>query len=254
MRTRQLAAAATLAGWAFTACNDGANAPAASPSDQAAPVVEKAEAEGPKAIPTPSPAPPAEARTVEVTAEAAARGKVGFAVCAGCHGQAAEGVVGVAPRLASETFLAAASDAMLIETITKGRAGTTMVPWGGSMKPEQIADIVAWLRHETPTEAAALDHGPLKGEVARGEKLFGDICARCHGNHGGGYQEAGSGTGIGRRAFLVTATDGFLRYIIRHGKSATAMRPFSRKSPTAVANLDAGEIEDIITYMRQSAW
>ncbi len=79
-------------------------------------------------------------------------------------------------------------------------------------------------------------------DAANGRKLFGDICARCHGNRGGGYQEVGSGTGIGRRAFLATSTDGFLRHIIRHGKSATAMRRFSRASATAVANLDAGEV------------
>lgn len=193
-------------------------------------------------------------RTIAIDAEAAARGQIAYAACAGCHGTKGEGRVGMAPRLASASFLAAASDRMLVATIAHGRPGTTMTPWGPVLGDEKIADIVAWLRTEVPTEPVELDESPLAGHVPTGAKTFREICATCHGRSGAGYQESGSGTGIGRKAFLETATDGYLRYVIARGKSQTAMRPFASDAPTAVANLDRQEIEDVIAYLRHEAW
>jgi cbb3-type cytochrome c oxidase subunit III len=201
-----------------------------------------------------APPPDAEMREVKVTPEAAAVGKTAFAACAACHGADAEGRVGMAPRLASNSFLAAASDRMLRDTIVKGRAGTTMIPWGASMKPEQIDGVIAWLRTTHPAPAATLDESPLKGSVEAGADTWRAICSTCHGRSGAGYQESGSGTGIGRAVFLDTATNGFLRYIIRHGKDLTQMRAFAGKSPVAVANLTDAEIENVIAYLRAKAW
>ena len=200
--------------------------------------------------------PPADAqmRTVSVTPELAAKGQAAFAMCVGCHGPEASGTIGLGPRLDSASFLAAASDRMLIETIAKGRAGTTMVPWAGALKPDQIEGIVAWLRTRNPAQPATLDERPVKGDAAAGAGLFRDICAKCHGPKGGGYQAAGSGTGIGRAAFLSAVTDGYLRHLMEHGKSQTAMRPFSLRSPVAVANLTPREIEDVIAHLRANAW
>lgn len=199
---------------------------------------------------------PADARmrTIAVDAQAAARGKAAYATCAGCHGAEGEGRMGIAPRLTSESFLAAASDRMLKATISEGRAGTTMTPWGPVLGEERIEDIVAWLRTEVPTEPVELDESPLDGHVPTGEKRFREICATCHGRSGAGYQESGSGTGIGRKAFLSSVTNGYLRHVITHGKSLTAMRPFASDAPTAVANLDEQEIEDVIAYLRHQAW
>lgn len=194
-------------------------------------------------------------RTIEVTPEKAKAGEAAFtATCVACHGPTAEGRVGMAPNIVSKSFLAAASDQMLIETISKGRTGTTMVPWGPSLGDEKIESIIAYLRTKQPVAPAALDERPNKGDVAAGESIFANICVMCHGRHGAGYQEAVSGTGIGRKVFLDTVTDGFLRYIIKHGKSQTKMRPFDQKSPIAVANLSDEEIEDVIAYLRKQAW
>ena len=201
----------------------------------------------------PGPSADAKMRTVEVNAEAAARGKATFAMCAGCHGAEAEGKVGTAPRLASKSFLAAASDRMLIDVIKKGRPGTTMIPWGKTLKEAQIHDIIAWLRTEVKTEPAKLDEKPLNGDLAAGEKIFRQVCAACHGRHGGGYEESGSGTGIMHRGFLATATNGFIRYIAIHGKDLTPMRPFIGPK-TSVANLRPSDIENIIAHMRKNAW
>ncbi|MEZ4471751.1 MAG: c-type cytochrome [bacterium] len=208
-----------------------------------------ASAEGPAA------AAPADAtlRSLPADPAAAARGKAAFASCAGCHGAEAEGRVGIAPRLNSATFLAAASDRFLVDTITHGRAGTTMIGWGQSLGAPAIQDIVVYLRSLSPVPPATLDESPLAGDAEKGAATFGSICATCHGRHGGGYQETGNGTGIGRRAFLASATNGFLRHLVRHGKSDTPMRPFTG-ARTSVANLDPAEIDNVIAYMRASAW
>lgn len=192
-------------------------------------------------------------RTVKVDKAAAERGKTAFAVCAACHGAEGIGIIGLGPALASKSFLAAASDAYLIDTIKNGRTGTTMIPWGTTLKDPQINDIVAYIRSISKTEPAKLDNSPVKGQVANGERLYQDICASCHGVNGTGYAETQNGTAIGNAAFLKIAGDGFLRHLIRYGKSGTMMRGFDEKNVTAIANLTAQEIEDVIAYLRANA-
>lgn len=174
--------------------------------------------------------------------------------CTGCHGVAGEGRVGMGPRLASESFLAAASDDMLRTTISKGRMGTTMAAWGNMLPASQVEALTAYVRSLAPHEAVTLDESPLKGNQEAGKLVFSTICAACHGRNGGGYMEASSGTGIGRKVFLDTVTDGFLRYIIKNGKTQTQMKSFQLDAPTAVANLTDEQIEDVISYMRANAW
>ena len=62
-------------------------------------------------------------RTVVVDEAQVARGRELFVNCLACHGEAGQGRLGLGPRLKSETFLAAASDEMLVNIITNGRAG-----------------------------------------------------------------------------------------------------------------------------------
>ena len=194
------------------------------------------------------------ARTIEVTKEKAAEGEEAYMDCASCHGAKGEGKVGMAPSLVSTSFLEAASDEMLVDTISRGRVGTTMIAWQEDLEPKQIESVVAFLRSMNPTEPAMLDESPVAGNAERGEKVFTAVCATCHGRAGAGYQESGSGTGIGRKVFLDVVTDGYLRHIIKNGKSGTAMGAFAEKSRTAVANLTNQEIEDTITYLRNAAW
>ena len=194
------------------------------------------------------------ARWVDPTARSIEVGKASFGTCAGCHGEGAAGRVGIGPRIASETYLAAATDDFLIRTIQQGRAGTTMIPWSSILNDEQIQGLVAYLRSLHPVEPAVLDESKLEGDVENGERIFRNICSGCHGRSGSGYMETANGTGIGRRAFLDTASDGFIRYIVSHGKSQTMMRGFAAKNVTAVANLSAQEIDDTIVYLRANAW
>ncbi len=172
----------------------------------------------------------------------------------GCHGEDAAGRIGIGPRISSESYLAAANDDFLVNTIKNGRAGTTMVPWSAILSDEQIQAVVAYLRSLHPVEPATLDEGKLDGSPENGEKVFRNICSGCHGRSGAGYQETANGTGIGRKAFLDSASNGFIRYIVTHGKTQTKMRGFGIKNVTAVANLSKKQIDDTIAYLRANAW
>ena len=183
-----------------------------------------------------------------------AQGEGLFATCSACHGTVGEGRTGIGPRLNSASFLAAASDRFLINTIADGRAGTTMIPWKSSYNAEQISSLVAYIRTFSAAEPAELDESPLRGNANEGATIFVGICSGCHGRTGAGYQETANGTGIGRKAFLDTVSNGFLRYIIKHGKTDTPMRGFAEGSKVAVANLSDADIENVIAYLRQQAW
>ncbi len=200
--------------------------------------------------------PASQARRLKIDHKAVASEgeKVYNTMCVACHGPAGVGKVGIGPRLASETFLEAASDEMLVKTVTLGRAGTTMPPWGASLSEREIHAIVGYLRGLVPHELAVLDESPLKGDTTAGAATYQAICGRCHGKAGAGYQESSSGTGIGRSAFLDTVSNGYMRHLVKHGKSNTQMRPFDSKAPTAVANLSDTEIDNVITYLRSRAW
>lgn len=183
-----------------------------------------------------------------------AKGQALFAACGACHGMQGEGRQGIGPRLNSKTFLAAASDDLLVQTISQGRAGTTMIPWGTTYKKEDIQSIVAYIRSLNPAPAATLNESPLNGDATRGSDVYSTICAACHGKSGAGYQETANGTGIGRAAFLDSVGNGFLRYIIKHGKSGTQMKPFNKDSKVAVANLTDQQVDDVIVYLRSKSW
>ncbi len=198
---------------------------------------------------------PAKMRTVEVTAAKAAKGDKLFAErCQTCHGEKGVGRIGIGPALNSKTFLAAAADEVLINTIKKGRAGTTMIPWGTSMSDADVESIVAAIRTWTKVDAAKLNEAPNTGDAKAGAKTFELICSGCHGRKGAGYMETANGTGIGRKAFLSEVSDGYLRYIVKHGKSGTKMRPFARDSKVGVADLKDEDIENVIAYLRGKAW
>lgn len=188
------------------------------------------------------------------TVEQIAIGQEKFAMCAACHGDTGEGKVGTAPRLNSESYLTVVGNDTLTKVIRDGREGSTMIAWGKMMSDDEVAGLVALLRSWQTTDGVPLDSAPLTGDASEGGALFGQVCAGCHGERGGGYTEKGSGTGIGRKALLSQMSDGELRGVIKLGKDNTSMRPFDEDSPVAVANLSDLQIDSIIKYLRANAW
>jgi mono/diheme cytochrome c family protein len=78
-----------------------------------------------------------------------ARGEEVFVqYCASCHGPGAEGGA-LGPTLISAD-LGGQPDEFFQETITNGRAGTAMPPWGGILSSQDIADVIAHVRSKQP--------------------------------------------------------------------------------------------------------
>jgi cytochrome c oxidase cbb3-type subunit 3 len=165
-------------------------------------------------------------------------------MCSVCHGPSGEGYkADQAPAIAHPDFLASVTDAFLRDAIVQGRAGTTMSAWGvengGPLVRTDVDAVVAFLRTWDRRPRAKLDERPLSGDVARGAETFGRTCAGCHGARG----TTGPSIRIGDSSLLGSATDGFLRYAIQHGRSGTAMRAFAD-------TLDASGTDDVVALLR----
>ena len=75
----------------------------------------------------------------------AAKGGVVYAAhCQTCHGTAEQRSTAV--HLANPMFLETASDTFLRYAIVRGRPGTPMESWQGKLAPQEIEDVVAYVR------------------------------------------------------------------------------------------------------------
>ena len=167
-------------------------------------------------------------------------------MCAVCHGENGEGYkADQAPRLAQPDFQGSVTDEYLREAIKSGRSGTTMSAWsnarGGPLSSSDVEELVKFLRTWRTAEAVSLDEHSVTGEMARGENTFARECVRCHGTRGVG----GPNLHIGNPQLLQSASNGFLRYAIKNGRTGTLMPAFSK-------TLKGDEIEDLVTLLR--AW
>ena len=79
-------------------------------------------------------------------ADAAVEGKKLFLKtgCYACHGHEAEGAVG--PDLTDDEWIYEPTDSMIFNTITRGRSGTLMAPFGDQLSPDEIWKIIEFLR------------------------------------------------------------------------------------------------------------
>jgi cytochrome c(L) len=73
--------------------------------------------------------------------------------CYACHGHEAEGAVG--PDLTDDEWIYKPTDAMIFNTISRGRPGTVMAPFGDQLKPDEIWKIVEFLRAKNRERKAA---------------------------------------------------------------------------------------------------
>lgn len=199
----------------------------------------------PAAEPSP-PAPAPEAPPVD--AVAAGNGRALYATyCALCHGATGEGYIADnAPALANPDFLDAASDAYLRVAIEEGRTGTPMSAWarvrGGPLGDEDIGNIIAFMRSWATEAPIDLEHVTVSGRLELGASVYGQRCASCHGANGEGI----SAPQLRNPVFLRTATVGYVRYTIEHGRRGTPMPAFGDL-------LDSATIDDLTTYVRSLA-
>jgi cytochrome c oxidase cbb3-type subunit 3 len=171
--------------------------------------------------------------------------------CAACHGEQGTGGVGV--PLALPAFLSSAPDRYLEQTIRQGRPGRVM-PAFSQLSDAEVRAIVAHIRAWHP-RAPAPSAERIPGDVARGETLFAQHCAACHGADGTG----GHGTGVtfsrprdlpiiapalNNPGFLAAAPDGMIKDTLMRGREGTPMVSFLEQG------LSEQDIDAVVAYVR----
>lgn len=164
--------------------------------------------------------------------------------CALCHGDNGEGYVADnANALANGAFLAVASDEFLAEGVRRGRPGTSMSAWGeakgGPLSPLEVDALVAFMRGWQTDESVDVSSVTVDGVADRAEPHYELRCQACHGEKGAG----GEFMSIANPEFLATASDGFLRYAIQHGRIGTPMPEYG----TVVT---AQTLDDLVVLIR----
>ena len=166
-------------------------------------------------------------------------------LCALCHGNEGEGyLVEGAPALRNQDFLAAVTDEFLFAAIASGRRGTKMSAWSvraeGPLEDVQIHALVNFLRNWQSVPSVELnDRSTIIGSISEGARTYRVNCSECHGENG----RALGAPDLNNAEFLKTASDGFIRYAIVHGRRDTPMKAFANE-------LTLTQIDDLVAFIR----
>ena len=115
---------------------------------------------------------------------ALAEGKAMYrGLCSGCHGGAGRG--GKGPNLTDDRWLHGGKDADIARVIQNGVPRTTMKKLGESLKDEQIAKIIAYVRQLGRAPKNSNWQPYLAGDAKLGQQLFfaekaKAQCSKCH--------------------------------------------------------------------------
>jgi putative heme-binding domain-containing protein len=104
-------------------------------------------------------------------------------LCSGCHGGAGRG--GKGPDLTDDRWIHGDKDEDIARVIREGVPKTTMKKLGESLKEEQIAKLILYIRSLARAPGESTWQPYLKGDAEAGRKLFFDTqgkaqCAKCH--------------------------------------------------------------------------
>lgn len=171
--------------------------------------------------------------------------------CTVCHGLDGHGTnLGVALRTDE---IAAADPLIIANLISSGVAGTAMPAWAGTLSPDDISALVAFIQNWeaieaqgivlTPPEPIHIDIDNPQDMLSLGEQLFATTCSVCHGENGSG----GSGPALNSQQILTNRTDSDIQNTIVSG----GRRPNS-SMPAFGDRFTAVEIEALLDYIR--AW
>lgn len=176
------------------------------------------------------------------------------AFCAGCHGPDGQGHrspgLRAFPSVLHPDFLALAPDALIAETVRRGRPGTRMRAWADGTTGLADADVETLVRYLRARSGVPppRDERPARwvaGDVREGERLYAAQCAGCHGPGG----EGGEGPALRNPVLLAYAPDSYFVETIRRGRQGTAMPAFGNASPVHRV-LGPAEIEAVVSFIR----
>lgn len=171
--------------------------------------------------------------------------------CSVCHQTKGKGGIGLPLTV---PILKQVSDDYLLKTIRVGRPGRIMPPFE-HLSDAQVNAIVNYMRSWTGEAEPLFSTEPIKGDVSRGEQLFAERCARCHGKDGSGADD-GTGVTLSRerafavmppaitnRGFLYSAPDAMIKSIVNKGRSSGQMPTFDKQLTDVQKN-------DVVAYIR----
>jgi cytochrome c oxidase cbb3-type subunit 3 len=143
--------------------------------------------------------------------------------CAGCHG--ANGQNGAATNLANPEYEAWIDDASLRDVIAKGRKSTLMPGFdlqsGGTLTDAQVDALVRGIRAHwrTGDPLGAEKPPPYRathaGDATKGQAVYAEACASCH---GGSAQQPGKAGSILDGSFLALINEQMVRTTIIPGR------------------------------------
>ena len=173
--------------------------------------------------------------------------------CSVCHND--DGIGGIGLPLKGEKIDHFPRE-YLFKTIRLGREGRVM-PAFEQLSDAQINAIVdyifSWREH--PHEVTYSDQ-PVAGDVDKGQQLFAQKCAACHGKDG---KSEGVGTGVtlsrerkfavvppalNNPGFLASASDEWIKDTVKSGRPGTIM------PSQATLGLSDQDLNDIVSYVR----
>lgn len=172
--------------------------------------------------------------------------------CSACHGASGNGGVGV--PLALPDFQYGVTNDYLEKTIRLGRPGRIM-PAFTNLNNDEVQAIIKHIRTWAPGKPFKYSNKKINGNVKRGEKLYAQNCAACHGAKG----EGGKGTGvtfsrprdlpviapsINNPGFLASAPDLMIKTVLMNGREGTPMLSYLKQG------LSEKDIDDVVSFVR----
>ena len=174
--------------------------------------------------------------------------------CSICHGDNGDGDTraraGMSPQPRNFTTAQSAIELTrerMIKSVTEGRPGTAMVGHKGRLTPQQISDLVDFIR-ATFMQVPVATAGQQPAAVSLGEKIYTQNCAVCHGDNGNTAYWAKNGLDPAPRDFTSPEAQSVLTrsrmvHSVTHGRPGTGMMPFSKR-------LSADEIRAVVGFIR----
>lgn len=164
--------------------------------------------------------------------------------CSLCHGADREGYANDhAPSLRSKSLFESGVPHSILRPMSYGRQGTAMAGYledvGGPLTLDETWDLTYWLFWQSGAERIKLSEDPVVGDVQKGEVIYQQNCASCHGKEGEGI----NAPALGNQSALTHNKDEFIRYAIEQGREGTPMQSFKDK-------LSAQDIDNVTAFIR----
>ena len=192
--------------------------------------------------------------------------------CVGCHG--VDGKLGPAPPLNDKLFLVLLPHTELQRVIREGRPGTLMPAFatakGGPLTAEQVKVLAGGIKQRwgpvEPVPSRAPPYllaqtgpdGPGAGNKEEGFKVFAQVCASCHGDHGQGGRYGGRSDGksvgaINDPDFLALISDQALRRYVITGRPDLGMPDYADPTgrPEGFKPLTGQEVTNVVALLTE---